>query len=416
METIEAKKINIFDKEQRLSVRVDEFRHFRNTVDLTYLRNIASPAGRCVSIKDPFNGKMKEMLMFASNNYLGLANHPYVRKAVKKAIDKYGCGIGGPPLLNGYLGITKQAEERLADFKGKESAMLFSSGFLANLGVVSSLAQHNDIIFFDELSHASFYDGLKLTKAKREIFPHNDIDELKKLMLLHSQSIDGDMFVFTEGVFSMDGNLGKLNEIAELCKMFDAKIVLDDAHGTGVIGPGGKGTAAHLHCEDDIEVLMGTFSKVFATSGGFLAASKDLIDYLRFHARSYIFSAAIPPTVVAAVIAGMDVIEKEPWLQKTLLENVSYGISQLSRFGFYATPEAAIVALKIPEFLDIRKAAFSLHEKGIFINSIEYPAVPEGQERFRISFMAEHTKEDIDYLVSCLDEVWCDQTNYSFPI
>lgn len=415
MTTLEKNRLDLYDKDHTLNVRAEDFKNFRNSTALTYMRNVTSPAGREVTVIDPFSGEDKQLLMFASNNYLGLANHPRVKQAIKKSIDIYGCGIGGPPLLNGYLKLTKETEERLADLKGQESAMLFSSGFLANLGVVSALAQHNDIIFFDELNHASFYDGLRLTKAKAIMFPHNDTDELERLIKLNISGLKGDIYIFTEGVFSMDGDLGKLKKITELCQIYGAKLILDDAHGTGVIGPNGKGTAAHLNCEDKVDVLMGTFSKVFATCGGFLAGSGDIIDYMRFHCRSYVFSAAIPPTITSAVLAGLDVIEKEPWLQQRLLDIAAYGIKKLSRFDFFSRPEAAIIALKLPEYMDIRKAAFALHQKGLFINSIEYPAVPLGEQRFRISFMADHTEKDIDRLAESLDEVWNDQRNYNYP-
>ncbi len=415
MTTLEKNSLDLYDKDHALNVRVEDFKLFRNATPLTYMRNIKSPAGRMVTVIDPFNGKDKQLLMFASNNYLGLANHPKVKQAIKKSLDLYGCGIGGPPLLNGYLTLTKETEERLADLKSKESAMLFSSGFLANLGVVSALAQHNDIIFFDELNHASFYDGLKLTKARAIMFSHNDTEELKRLLKINASGLKGDMYIFTEGVFSMDGDLGKLKKITDLCQLYGAKLILDDAHGTGVIGPNGKGTAAHLNCEDKVDILMGTFSKVFATCGGFLAGSRDLIDYMRFHCRSYVFSAAIPPTITSAVLAGLDIIEQEPWLQQRLLAIASYGIKKLSHFEFFSQPDAAIIALKLPEYMDIRKAAFSLHQKGVFLNSIEYPAVPLGEQRFRISFMADHTEKDIDHLAESLDEVWNDQHNYTYP-
>ena len=404
---------DIFDREHKLSERVNDFKCFLETTPLTYLRSIVSAANREVVVKDPFTGKMRQMLMFASNNYLGLADHPHVKMRIKNAIDEYGCGIGGPPLLNGYLKLTQEAEERVAALKKQESAMLFSSGFLANLGVVGALAQHNDLVFYDELSHASFCDGLKQSKANAVSFPHNNVEALASLMNEYTAKIKGDIYVCTEGVFSMDGNLSKLPAIATLCQQYGAILILDDAHGTGVLGTNGSGTAAFLNCSQNIDVTMGTFSKAFATCGGFLAASKDLIEYMRFHARSYVFSASIPPTITAAVLAGIEVMESEPWLQQQLMDNARYAKNKLQSFDFAATPEAAIVTLNIPARMDIRQAAFKLHQRNIFVNSVEYPAVPLHRQRFRISFMATHTHEDIDRLATALEEVWNDKQVYA---
>ena len=206
----------------------------------------------------------------------------------------------------------------------------------------------------------------------------------------------------------MDGDISKLDLIASLCKQYGAMLVVDDAHGTGVLGNNGSGTAAYLDCSKDVGVTMGTFSKVFATCGGFLAGAKDLIDYLRFHARSYIFSASIAPPVAAAVLGGLEVMEREPWLRLQLLDNVKYAIDQLRPFGFCAEPQAAIITLTLPEQMNIRKAACLFHQKNIFINAIEYPAVPFHRQRFRLSFMATHTKEDIDRLAEAIKEVWND--------
>ena len=412
MLTLEKNKFDLYDKDHKLEYRVKDFMKFRTATALTYMRKIISPAGREVQVKDPFTGVLRTMLMFASNNYLGFANHPHVIASVKKAIDTYGAGIGGPPLLNGYLKLTQETEERLAALKGQESAMLFSSGFMANLGVIGAMATHNDLIIFDELSHASFYDGLRMSHAKAISFAHNNMSDLELKLKENAAKVGGNIYIGTEGVFSMNGDLAKLNEIVALCKKYRAILILDDAHGTGVMGNLGRGTANHLHCDTDIDVTMATFSKVFATAGGYLAASKDLIDYMRFHCRTYVFSAAIPPTITAAVLAGLDILEREPWLQQQLNENARYAVQKLSGFEFYSTPQAAIIALKLPENMNMQKAAILLHQKNVFVNPIEYPAVPADQQRFRISFMSSHTKADIDYLVTALEEVWNDKSAY----
>jgi glycine C-acetyltransferase len=189
--------------------------------------------------------------------------------------------------------------------------------------------------------------------------------------------------------------------------------VVDDAHGTGVLGENGHGTGSHLDCDEDIDITMGTFSKVFATCGGFVTGSSDLIEYLRFQSRPYIFSASIPPPVAATVLGGIEVIENEPWLRIQLMENTSYAIKRLRPFGFYAPPQAAIITLAVPERMDIRKAAIAFHQKNIFLNPVEYPAVPANRERFRISMMATHTKKDIDELATVTEEIWNDPTVYT---
>jgi len=398
-------------RDEKLAKRVELFKQTIPTTETTYLRTILSAADREVIVEDYLSGEQKKMLMFASNNYLGLANHPHVKARVKKAVDNYGAGIGGPPLLNGYNKLIKEAEEKLAVLKEQEAAMIFSSGFMANLAVVSALAQANDIILYDELSHASFFDGIKLTKAKAISFVHNNINKLHELLLKTGDS-NGSVFVCVEGVYSMDGNLSPLDKINALCKKYGAVLILDDAHGTGVIGKNGSGTASHFNCGKEIDLTMGTFSKVFASCGGFLAGSKDLINYLRFHARPYIFSASIPPPIAAAVLGGLEVMEKEPWLRTTLLENAKYATQKLQAFEFCAKPEAAIIALKLPEGMNIRAASLLFHQKNIFINPIEYPAVPPQQQRFRISLMATHTKKDIDRLAEAIEEVWNDPQAY----
>ncbi len=378
----------------------------------TYKRRVLTPADRTVEIWDEYENKSRSMLMFASNNYLGLANHPHVKKKVIEAINEYGVGIGGPPLLNGYSKLMEELEERLARFKHQEAAMIFPTGYSANLGLLGGLTNENDVIVFDHYSHASFYDGLRFTHAKTLIFEHNDMEELEDRLKEASVNLKGNLYVGVEGVYSMDGDLAPLDKIIPLLKKHNAILLLDDAHGTGVMGKTGSGTAEHFGLSDQVDVSMGTFSKTFAVTGGFVAASKEVINYLRFFARSYMFSASLPPMTLAAVLAGLDVIENEPEIKKQLLEVRDYAIEKLGKFGFYRKPDAAILALKIPDNMDIRKANYEIHQKGIFLNAIEYPAVAEHEERFRISLMARHTKEDIDQLTTVLEKVFANKSNY----
>jgi len=372
----------------------------------TYCRKVLTPQSREVTIWDANTAENRKMIMFASNNYLGMANSPYMKKKVTEAMDKYGAGLAGPPLLNGYTSLMSELEERLARLKHQEAAMIFSSGYGANLGMLVALAQENDHILYDELSHASLFDGMRMTQVPATKFAHNDLVDLEAKLAQLSKTTKDTLFVAVEGVYSMDGDLAPLDKIVPLVKKYGGFILLDDAHGTGVLGKSGSGTAEHFGVEKQIDLSMGTFSKSFAMTGGFLAGPKELIDYMRFFARSYMFSAALTPVTLAAVLAGIDVIEREPALRDVLLDNARYAIKKLQPFGVFSKPEAAIIALKVPDWMDVRKANQFIHEQGIFLNSIEYPAVPEGEERFRISITVEHTRADIDKLAEVLRLAW----------
>jgi len=377
---------------------------FASSGQSLYRREVLSAADREVLVQDPLTGSVRPMLMFASNNYLGLANHPYIREKVRQAAQAYGTGIGGPPLLNGFLRLTGELEERLAALKGQEAALLFSSGYAANLGLLGALVRRKDLLCYDEFSHASFLDGIHLGHLAAREFPHNRLDRLEAL--LENTKGDGDKFVGVEGIYSMDGDMAPLNELAALCRRYNALLIVDDAHGTGVVGKGGAGTASFLNCEAEVDIAMGTFSKTFAVAGGFVAASRDVVEYMRYHSRSYIFSASLPPIVQAAVLAGIEVMENEPERQEMLHENVRYASRLLAPYGMIHAPAGGIIALKVPEGMDIRMANLAFHKAGIFLNAIEFPAVPMHQDRFRISLMCHHTPADIDRLATVTDQIW----------
>jgi glycine C-acetyltransferase len=367
--------------------------------EMQHMRCITSAADRQVDVIDSFTGHVKPMLMFGSNNYLGLANHPYAKEYVTGIINKFGVGIGGPPLLNGYTILHKELEERLAAIKGCEDALIFSSGYGANVGLITALLNNNDLVIYDKYSHASFTDGLKMSGAQGIHFPHNNVKELEKCLTRLETESNRNTFVGVEGVYSMDGDIAPLDKIVPMCKSNNAILILDDAHGTGVMGKNGRGTAEHFGMDGEVDISMGTFSKTFA-------ASKPVINYLRFFARSYMFSASAPPTVIASVLAGLDVLENEPELLKNLKHNIDYTAQRISELGFESNSITPIFPLKVPEGMNIREAAFKFHQRGIFLNSIEYPAVPVSQQRFRISIMATHTKEDIDKLMTAIEEIW----------
>lgn len=409
-ENFDLHSILMHGKGMKLKDKTEFFGHFiqdlSNKDQMLCMRSIGSAADREVLVYDEHSNSYRKMLMFGSNNYLGLANHPYIIKKVTEAINEFGVGIGGPPLLNGYTKLHRMLEDKLAEFKNAEDAMIFSSGYGANVGLVSGLMNQDSVVLYDAYSHASFCDGIKLSGAQSFRFPHNDLKSLEaRLRIIRSKS-DCDVFIGVEGVYSMDGDTAPLDKLLILCKKYYAILIVDDAHGTGVMGENGKGTAEVYNIEGQVDITMGTFSKTFAVTGGFVAASKDIINYLRFFARSYMFSASVSPGVVATVLAGLEVIKAEPERLENLRANINYANNCLNNLGFEARNQSAIIPLRVPLNMNIREAAYEFHKRGIFINSIEYPAVPLSQQRFRISLMATHTKNDIDRLIQAIGEVW----------
>ncbi len=378
----------------------------RRREDSLHLRPIASPTDRVTLVGDHTTEGDREMLMFGANSYLGLMTHPYVKQRMKEAIDTYGVGLSGSPLLNGRSRLHMALEERIAAMKGKEDAVIFQSGYGANVGLLSTLTGRRDHIICDRLSHASFMDGTKMSAARSLTFAHNDTAELAAL--LDGLADDpGDTFVGVEGVYSMDGDLAPLDEIAPLCRRHGAFLMVDDAHGTGVTGPGGRGTASHFGVTSEVDLILATFSKAFGVTGAAVATSREIAEYLRYNARSYVFSTSIPPASVAAVMASLDLMEQEPGLHERLRHLMAYTARGLRALGFaLPEPESAIIALMAPEGLDVRSAIRDLHRRGIFLNTIEYPAVPVNQQRFRISLMATHTEKDVDRMLDTFAEVW----------
>lgn len=378
-----------------------------------FFRRVLSAADREVLVQN-HDGTTQTMLMFGSNSYLGLPTHPHVLARVREALNEWGAGTGGPPMLNGYLGLHRELEERLAAFEGTEDAVLFGSGYATNLGLMSTLPATGDMVLYDELSHASFLDGLKLGDHTGVAFSHNNLGALEAYLdALKDQPVD--RFVGVEGVYSMDGDLAPLDQFVAVCRRHGAILVVDDAHGTGVTG-GGRGTPHHFGVQSDVDVVMGTFSKTFASSGGFVATSKPIADYLRLNARAYVFSASLPPPTVATVLAGLDVIEQEPEWHAMLLDNVGYLAAGLRHLGF-EVPDggagSAIFSLPVPPPLNIRPMAFAFHQRGFFLNHVEFPAVKPAAQRFRISVMATHTREDLDRLLTVIEEVWAEHRSLS---
>jgi 7-keto-8-aminopelargonate synthetase-like enzyme len=296
--------------------------------------------------------------------------------------------------------------------KGSEDTMLFGSGYQANLGWVSTLMRDDDVLLYDEYSHASLYDGIALTAASADIkairFAHNNLEHLEKLLMRSRKDpakVFRQIFVAVEGVYSMDGDLAPLPEISILCAQYGAILMVDDAHGSGVMGKTGGGTGEHFDMHGGVDLWMGSFSKAFGMTGGFVSGTREVIDYLRFCSRAYIFSAHLPITTVAGVLGGLEVLEKEPELIVRLHENAKYLEKALAERGFMASRDAAIIPVMVPSEFDIREICKLFDEQDIFLNSIEYPAVPRDGQRLRLSVMATHTKEDLDLAIAAFERV-----------
>ncbi|MDB0070843.1 pyridoxal phosphate-dependent aminotransferase family protein [bacterium] len=337
----------------------------------------------------------EQVLMFGSNSYLGLTTHPALKEASKSAIDKYGSGCAGSRFLNGTLDLHIELEEKLAKFVGKESALVFSTGFQVNLGVISSIPGRHDYIIMDDLDHACIIDGARLSFAKTLKYRHNDMASLEKV--LQKCKEDSIKLIAVDGVFSMEGDLANLPEIVKLAKKYKANIFVDDAHGIGVMGKLGAGTADHFGLTNDVDMIMGTFSKSLASIGGFVAADNDTINYLKHNARSLIFSASIAPANAASVIAAIDLIQQEPERIEKLWINTYYAMDRLNAAGFdighTVTP---IIPIYIRDNAKTFMLTKMLLEQGIFVNPIVTPAVSNESSLIRYSLMATHSIDQID--------------------
>ena len=340
----------------------------------------------------------KEMIMIGSNNYLGLTSHPEVIQAAVDATLKYGTGVSGSRFLNGTLNLHKTLEKELAEFLNKEDCTIFSTGFQSNLGIISAIAGRNDIIFSDKENHASIYDGTRLSYAEVVRFEHSDMDDLEA-KLAKAPDTKGKLIV-TDGVFSMSGDIAKLPEIVHLAKKYGARVMVDDAHGFGVMGPHGRGTAEHFGLEKEVDIIMGTFSKSLASLGGYVAAESDVIDFIRHNSRPYIFSAAIPPANTAAALQALRIIKREPERVKAL-----HDISEYMRNGLRAKGikirESKTPIIPIFTYTQLRTlvACNILFEQGVYVNPVVPPATPVGECLIRTSYTATHTKEQMDIAI-----------------
>ncbi|WP_443943707.1 serine palmitoyltransferase [Pedobacter sp. AW1-32] len=364
-----------------------------------YFRSIESGQDTEVII----NGQ--KVLMFGSNSYLGLTNHPKIKEASKKAIDKYGTGCAGSRFLNGTLDIHLELESRLAAYVGKEAAVLFSTGFQVNLGVISCLLDRNDYLILDEYDHASIIDGSRLSFSRTIKYAHNDMEDLRKKLSRLPE--DSAKLIVSDGIFSMEGDLVNLPEMVKIADEFGANIMMDDAHSLGVIGFNGAGTASHFNLNDKVDLIMGTFSKSLASLGGFIAGNAETIEFIKHRARSLMFSASMPPSAVASVIAALDIIEEEPERIDKLWQNTEYAKKLLIEAGFDLGDTHSPI---IPVYIRDNEKTFMitniLQQNGVFVNPVVSPAVPSDSSLIRFSLMATHTFEQIDTAIEKLTEAF----------
>jgi 8-amino-7-oxononanoate synthase len=356
------------------------------------------------SAQDPeitMNGR--KMIMIGSNNYLGLTNHPKVKEAAIEAIRKYGTGCAGSRFLNGTLDIHVQLEEKLARFMRKDAALIFSTGFQVNLGVISAIAGKDDLIIIDKMDHASIIDGCRLSFGEVRKYRHNDMTDLERLL---SENEDRDKLIVVDGVFSMEGDIAPMPDIVSLAKKYGARLMVDDAHGIGVLGKTGRGTSEHFGLENDVDLIMGTYSKSLASIGGFISGSSDVIHFIKHSARSLIFSASPPPASVASVSAAIDIIEDEPERREQLWKNTRKMLNGFRSLGFETgTSETPIIPVIVGDDEKAFIMAMMLQEEGIFVNVAVTPAVPAGMALIRTSYMATHTDIHLDIVLRAFEKV-----------
>ncbi|MDE6380785.1 MAG: aminotransferase class I/II-fold pyridoxal phosphate-dependent enzyme [Muribaculaceae bacterium] len=347
----------------------------------------------------------KKVLMFGSNSYMGLTNHPKVIEAAVEATKKYGTGMAGSPFLNGTLDIHKELEARIADYVGKDDAIVYSTGFGTNLGVVSTLTGREDYVICDEQDHASIVEGRRLSFSQPLKYKHNDMDSLEAaLKKCKPESVK---LIVTDSVFSMEGDVANLPEMVRLAKEYDASLMVDEAHGIGVFGEGGRGVVNHFGLTKDVDLIMGTFSKSFASLGGFIATDKEITNFLRHHSRSYIFTASITPASTAAALAAMDIMLSEPERQKHLWDITNYALENFRamgcEIGHTSTP---IIPLFIRDDYKTFAVTRDLLEEGVFVNPVVSPAVAPQDTLIRYSLMATHTKEQVTRSLEAIEKVF----------
>lgn len=372
----------------------------------------ASPAGPRVTVRDPRTGALREELSFAGSDALGLACHARVRARAQAALEQLGAGAGGPPLLAGTTSLHRALERALAELTAHEATVLFSSGFQANLGWLTTLLRPEDALLHDERSHAGTADGLTLARGgaprtRDEAFRHHDLDDLERRLerATRNRPRTGLIFVAVEGVCSLDGALAPLKELVGLCQRHRATLVVDDAHGLGVLGPTGGGTAEELGVASQVGLTVGSLGKALGASGGFVSASAEVVDLLRCSSRTQALSTALAPPAVAAALGGLEVLRDEPGLRQALHANVQYLCAGLTRRGFPAFTRSAIVPVEVPPRLDVLELGRRFHELGVALDAVVPPLLPAGEQRLRLTPMATHTRDDLDQVLEAFSTV-----------
>ena len=397
---VEVYSTDLFEKARGVSAFVRDYYEKRY---YTYCRILMGPAKNRSLIFDRFTQQPKEMIMMGSNNFLGLSYHPEVIKAGQQALEKYGSGTGSY-LLNGCFDVQRQLEEKLADMKGTEACILFSSGYAANMGTISALVRRHDVAINDRLNHASIIDGCQLARCGVEIFRHNDVQNLEEILQGSKGKYDGKL-VIVEGVYSMAGDLSPLPQILSLAKKHHARLMVDDAYGTGIFGANGHGSIEHHGLKGKIDIVMATFNKALGSVGGCICASKHVVTYIRFFARSSFFSASPSPVNCAVVLKAIDIMEREPEWRERLWKNRDYFVRALRSLGFHLGDTGSpIVSWIIGDDDALRKMSKEIHEEGLYISPIPYPAVPRDQVLFRMTVMATHTRQDLDEAIETLQK------------
>ncbi len=365
----------------------------------THIRTIESPQGAWLTVDG------RRVLNFCSNNYLGLANHPRLVEAARKAMEQYGVGPGAVRTIAGTMRLHVELERRLAEFKGVEAAITFQSGFAANLATIPAIVGREDVIFSDQLNHASIIDGCRLSRAKIIAYPHNDVEALEDLIKEHGPQYRRKLIV-TDGVFSMDGDIAPLPRLAELAKRYGCILMVDDAHGEGVLGRGGRGIVDHFDLHGVVDIEVGTMSKAFGVMGGVVAGSRRLIEWLRQRGRPFLFSSAMTVPDVAACLAAIDLLEESTELVDRLWDNARYFKKSMQELGFdTGKSETPITPIMLGEAPLAQEFSRRLFEEGVFAMAIGYPTVPKGAARIRVMPSAAHTREDLDFAIRAFEKV-----------
>ena len=352
----------------------------------------SAPSTRVSVLDKKTNEVRHDLINFASYNYLGLSYRPEVKEAIKRAVDVYGGGSSGSPILSGSTALHRELADAVARFKGKEASLIFPTGYSANVGTIAGLMRSGDLIVADQWAHASIVDGMVLSKATSRFFRHNNLDDLDKKL----SGFSGKKLVVVEGVYSMDGDLPPLKAICEISKKHGARVMIDEAHSAFVFGKNGRGVVEELGLEEEVDIHLGTFSKSLGGQGGYTAGSRKLINYLRGFSRSRVFSCALAPTVVAGVLEALRLAQAEPELRTKLWDNVRFMKAKLGAAGVPTGESASqVIPIMVRDDARVFQMGEALLRAGIFINPVKYPAVPKHKSRFRMSISAAHTHEDL---------------------